>query len=283
MYVKEYPITVGVAGLGLIGGSLAKALKQFTSNWVLGYDTDPTTCRMALAEHAVDEMPEDSALGRCDLVFLALCPRQAVAFLQERVQYLRPGTVVMDLCGVKRYPFRHLGELCHSHNLCYVGGHPMAGKECWGYENADPELFRGASMIVTPGPQTPPTVLQWLEALFLQLGFGRVTPSDPEEHDRIIAFTSQLAHVVSSAYVKSPQALRQMGFSAGSFKDLTRVARLNPAMWTELFLENADDLTQEIDTIIAHLQEYREAIAAGDAQRLAKLLEDGRQRKEATL
>ena len=231
----------------------------------------------------MDEAPDDAALGRCDLIFLALCPRQAVQFLQERVQHLRPGTVVMDLCGIKRYPYQKLGELCANHGLFYVGGHPMAGKEQWGYGNADPELFQNASMVITPAPQTPPAVLHRLEELFLQIGFARVTPSNPAEHDQIIAFTSQLAHVVSSAYIKSPRAQMQMGFSAGSFKDLTRVARLNPSMWAELFLENADYLTEEIDTLISHLQEYRDAIAANDSQRLYDLLEDGRKRKEATL
>ena len=157
----------------------------------------------------------------------------------------------------------------------------MAGKECWGFCGADAQLFRGASMIVTPDGDTPEEALDLLTGLFADIGFGTINRTTPEAHDAMIAFTSQLAHVVSSAYIKSPRAQRHDGFSAGSYKDLTRVAKLNPQMWTELFLENSGALLEEIDTLITHIHEYRDAIAEGDSERLYKLLDHGRRIKEA--
>ena len=157
----------------------------------------------------------------------------------------------------------------------------MAGKETWGFSDSDADLFQQASMILTPDDHTPPDALALASELFRQIGFGRITLTTPEAHDRMIAFTSQLAHVVSSAYIKSPRALQRSGFSAGSYKDLTRVAKLNPEMWTELFLENGDDLVEEIDEIVLHLNEYRDAISQKDGTRLYTLLDDGRRIKEA--
>ncbi len=156
----------------------------------------------------------------------------------------------------------------------------MAGRECWGFSGSDADLFTDASMILTPTEHTPESALKFLSGLFASVGFGRITITTAQEHDSMIAFTSQLAHVVSSAYIKSPRARQHKGFSAGSYKDLTRVAKLNAPMWTELFLENADYLAEEIDTIIAHLAEYRQAITQGDGARLCGLLEDGKNIKE---
>ena len=157
----------------------------------------------------------------------------------------------------------------------------MAGRETWGFSGSDADLFHGASMILTPDVHTPADAQTRLERLFHAVGFARITITTPEAHDSMIAFTSQLAHVVSSAYIKSPRAQMHSGFSAGSYRDLTRVAKLNPHMWTELFLDNADDLCCEIDTIISHLQEFKTAIAAHDGETLYRLLDEGRAIKEA--
>lgn len=277
---RERTLCVGVVGLGLIGGSMAKALKKYTGHLVYGCDIDEGTLSEALADGAIDEAVAENDLSMCDLVFFALYPQQTVAFVRENIRQFRPGTLLVDLCGVKRFPVENLTDFCAENGLCFIGGHPMAGRECWGFSGSDADLYKGASMILTPGEHAPAPALELLEGLFADLGFGSITTTTPAAHDSMIAFTSQLAHVVSSAYIKSPRAREHEGFSAGSYKDLTRVAKLNPQMWTELFLENADDLVEEIDTITAHLAEYRKAIAENDAETLFRLLDDGRRIKE---
>ena len=273
---------VGVAGLGLIGGSMARALKTYTECTVCGCDTDPAATNAALEQGAADRCAEDaSVFSDSDIVFVALYPQQAIDFVQKNVTYFKPGCIIADLCGVKRRTVHALSGFCAAHGLVFIGGHPMAGKETWGFSGSDADLFQQASMILTPDDHTPPDALALASELFRQIGFGRITLTTPEAHDRMIAFTSQLAHVVSSAYIKSPRALQRSGFSAGSYKDLTRVAKLNPEMWTELFLENGDDLVEEIDEIVLHLNEYRDAISQKDGTRLYTLLDDGRRIKEA--
>lgn len=279
--MSRQTLHIGITGLGIIGGSMAKAVKKQTEHVVFGHDINDETIRLAQAEHAIDGLLSQENLALCDVVFLGLYPRQAVEFVEQKIHYFKRGCIVMDLCGVKQFLQDRLGDLCAEHGVYYIGGHPMAGKEHWGFSSADAQLFHGASMIVTPDERIPDACLEKLSDLFSSIGFGRMTISTPDDHDRIIAFTSQLAHVVSSAYIKSPTAQKHMGFSAGSYKDLTRVAKLNAQMWTELFLENQSCLVDEIDTIISHLQEYRGAIASNNQEKLYRLLEDGRKIKEA--
>ena len=170
-------------------------------------------------------------------------------------------------------------DACAAAGLTFIGGHPMAGKERGGFTASAEDLYVGASMILTPDKRTDMRLLETLKAFFLDLGFAGLTFSTPEEHDRIIAFTSQLAHIVSSAYVKSPEAQKRRGFSAGSFQDMTRVARLDEDMWTELFLDDEDFLTAELEELIGHLTDYRNALRAKDTQRLHDLLKEGRELK----
>lgn len=276
----QTPPCIGVVGLGLIGGSIAKAIQTYTDYTVAGCDLNAQTLDAALNEQVIDTKISNGDFSACQLVLLALYPRQAVDFVRQHIGGFAPGTIIVDMCGVKRYLLDSLGGLCAEKGMLFVGGHPMAGRETWGYGGSDAKLFLGASMILTPDKDTPPHVLAGLERLFLDIGFGSITYTDAADHDHMIAFTSQLAHVVSSAYIKSPRALRHKGFSAGSYKDLTRVAKLNPQMWTELFLENGDYLIEEIDEIIVHLKEYRQVIADNDEQALWNLLEDGRKIRE---
>lgn len=273
-------LSVGVVGLGLIGGSMAKALQKYTTYQIYGWDIDSQTAQMAVEQGAVDRLVPPQELGSCQVILTAMYPQQTVNFVKENLVYFQKGTILMDLCGVKRYLVDQLTDLCGEAGVTFIGGHPMAGKECWGFADSNPDLFQKASMIVTPDERTPKDALSFMENLFLQIGFGRITRTTAADHDSMIAFTSQLAHIVSSAYIKSPRAQKHAGFSAGSYKDLTRVAKLNPQMWTELFLENQDDLIDEIDEIIVHLDEYREAIANHDGERLYQLLDEGRRIKE---
>jgi len=272
-------MNVGIVGLGLIGGSMAKSTKARTSHTVWGIDLDHETMTLARMSGAIDGPLTDGNLGECDLLFVAICPAAAIVWVKEHAEKIAKKTILVDLCGVKRVVVDALTPVAEAHGFSYIGGHPMAGKERGGFTSSSDSLFAGASMILTPDKRTDMQLLETLNAYFLDIGFAALTFSDPEEHDRIIAFTSQLAHITSSAYVKSPEAQRRRGFSAGSFQDMTRVARLDEEMWTELFLDDSDFLIQELDILIQNLQAYSDALKSGDAQRVKALLKEGRERK----
>ncbi|NBI11117.1 prephenate dehydrogenase [Colidextribacter sp. OB.20] len=270
---------VGIVGLGLMGGSMAKSIKNRTGHTVYGVDLDQETMLLARMCGAIDGPLDGETLPRCDLILVAIRPQAAVDWVREHAPRISRSAILVDLCGVKRVVVEQIAPIAEEHGFAYIGGHPMAGRERGGFTSSADDLYVGASMILTPDKRTDMKLLETLQAFFLDLGFARLTFSQPEEHDRIIAFTSQLAHIVSSAYVKSPEAQRRRGFSAGSFKDMTRVARLDEDMWTELFLDDADFLTGELGVLIGHLEEYREALEARDARRLHDLLREGRELK----
>ena len=272
-------MNVGIVGLGLIGGSMAKSTKARTGHTVWGADLDKETMTMARMCGAIDAPLTDENLPQCDLILVAIRPGAAVEWVRTHAHLIAPSALLVDLCGVKRTVVSAITPIARERGFAYIGGHPMAGRERGGFTASSEDLYVGASMILTPDQRTDMQLLETLKAFFLDLGFAGLTFSDPEEHDRIIAFTSQLAHIVSSAYVKSPEAQRRRGFSAGSFQDMTRVARLDEDMWTELFLDDADYLTTELDELIVHLREYADAIRARDAQALRALLRDGREKK----
>ncbi len=276
----RFPVhTVGVAGMGLIGGSMAKAIHAREEHChIYCADCCVETLLMAESDGVADDILDAHTAEACDLVILALYPEAAIDWLRLHAAAMRPGTVIVDCCGVKRAVDGPLKAIAAKHGLIYVGGHPMAGTERSGYAASRGDLFRGASMILMDG--APEEVRQGLEEFFRSLGFASVKWSTPEEHDHIIAYTSQLAHVLSSAYVKSESALIHQGFSAGSFQDMTRVACLNEDMWTELFLENADYLADEVDALAGRLVEYANAIRDGHRTELRELLAEGRRRKE---
>ena len=286
----EERLTIGLVGLGLMGGSAAKALKTKTPHRVLAFDRDPDTLARALADGSADGLLKDpcgsqcpyagGALRECDLVLLALYPQAAIDFVAEFGGALKPGALVIDVCGVKRAVAGALEAAAREKGFRYIGGHPMAGLARSGYNYAKASLFEGASMILTPSKAPEDAERHWLEGFFRSLGFGGVKWSAADEHDRIIAYTSQLAHVLSSAYVKSPTALTHQGFSAGSFQDMTRVAWLNEEMWTELFLDNGDYLAEEIEGLAQRLLTYSRAIREGKRDELRELLAEGRRRKE---
>ena len=272
--------TVGVVGLGLIGGSVAKAIRAYTGCTLYGCDTDGATLSRAVADGTLTGVLTPERLKDCDLVVVALYPQAAVDYVRRYQDRFRQGGLVMDTGGVKAVVCTPLEQVSRENGFHFVGGHPMAGIERSGYENAFPELFQGASLILTPYDHTPEGCVEEIWALFQQLGFGRLTRSTPAEHDRIIAYTSQLAHVVSCAYVGSPSAPNFQGFSAGSFQDMTRVARLNEDMWTELFLENREALVREIDTLVEELAAFAYTIRRGDRDNLCTMLRRARTIKE---
>lgn len=270
--------TIGIVGLGLMGGSLAYALKEQPGNTVVGVDCDENVLAAALAAGAVDKTGT-GFLPEVGLLILALSPESVAAFLEKQASALRPGTVVTDVCGVKRRIMERCVPLCREHGLHFVGGHPMAGKEKSGFKNADANLFRGASYIFTPPDDTPEPVMNLLKETAYSVGCTRVTVTTPEEHDRMIAFTSQLPHVLAGAYVKSPCCPNHKGFSAGSYRDVSRVATVDEKLWAQLFLLNSDNICSEIDTLIKNLSACRDAVAAGDKELLEAVLREGRERK----
>ena len=276
-------MTIAVVGLGLIGGSLCKAIRAYTPYTCLGLDTNPQTIRQALHEGAICRAISTEELYEADLTIVALHPRQTIAFLTEHAQRFRPGSLVMDVCGVKRAIVDAVAQPLADAGVTFLGAHPMAGREFSGFSHAQAELFQNASLILTPDDAVTEDILQPIRLLAQDLGFSRVIRTTPDEHDRVIAFTSQLAHVVSSAYIKSPSQQKQRGFSAGSYQDMTRVAYLNEDMWTDLFLMNRSPLIFELDNIIARLTEYRDALLDDDHPRLHSLLRDGRIQKEKSM
>lgn len=266
----------GVVSLGLMGGSFAKAFAAAGAE-VLAWNRTRSTLELAMIETVAGELTEET-IPTCELIVLAGYPASTIEWLERYAPLVSPGTIVIDTVGVKRVICERCEEICSGYPFAFVGCHPMAGTQYSGFAHARATMFKGAPMVVVPPTMDDlerATVLERLKALLEPCQFGSFTLATADEHDRNIAFTSQLAHVVSNAYVKSPTARDHKGFSAGSYRDLTRVARLNAPMWTELFLDNADHLGAELNTIIESLSAYRDALAERDAGRLEALLAEG--------
>lgn len=281
---------VGIVGLGLIGGSFARAYRSLGAT-VYALDTDRDTMDASMIE-TVEAPLDDASIPSCDLIILAAYPQACIEWLEEHAEILgrisdpdtSRGPIVIDTAGVKEAVCARAFELARVNGFAFVGTHPMAGTQYSGFAHARADLFRGAPMVLVP-PETDDarrlTLLDRAHTLLAPVGFGSFSVTNPEEHDRVIAFTSQLAHVVSNAYVKSPTARAHHGFSAGSYRDLTRVAHLNPGMWAELMMDDAKNLSQEIASLIEALDAYRLALDAGDRDRLRMLLAEGDRIKRA--
>ncbi len=276
-------MNIAVVGLGLIGGSFCKALKKNTFHRILGIDTNKETINKALECGAIDEEITPEQLGEANLTIICLYPEAIVEFVKKNAEYFKRGGIVIDSCGVKEYIVNECTPILDKNGVIFVGTHPMAGREFSGFEYSTDDLYNGASFIITPSENTPQIAVDLLQTLASNVGFGKAVVSTPQKHDEVIAYTSQLAHVVSNAYVKSPAMLNFDGFSAGSFQDLTRVAKLNEYMWSELFMCNKEALLKEINCILNSITEYRDAIERGDLETLISILRDGRELKEKSL
>jgi len=273
-------MTVGIVGLGLIGGSFAKAFKRSEGITVLGHNRNKNMLDFAILSGAVDAPLEFEDISRCDLLLLTAYPEAAAEYLRQAAPHIGKNTLVMDCLGTKREICNVAFPLAEEYGFCYVGGHPMAGTHNSGFKYSRGDMFDGAPMVIVPPANYDMELLDRVKQLLSPVGFGSITVTSADKHDEMIAFTSQMAHIVSNAYIKSPTAGSHKGFSAGSYKDLTRVAWLNPQMWTELFLENGDNLLKELDFLIDRLGEYRKAIAENDAETLIRILDEGRMRKK---
>jgi len=272
-------MTVGIVGLGLIGGSFAKAYHA-AGERVLAQDIDRDVLSFAVISSAVDEELTDETMAECDLVLLAVCPAAAVEWLRKNAPKIASHTIVIDCCGTKRMVCAACFPIAAQYGITYLGGHPMAGTQFSGFKYAKADLYHGAPMVLVPPRFDDIELLGRVKDLLTPAGFGSYSVTTAEQHDEMIAFTSQLAHVASNAYIKSPTAKKHKGFSAGSYKDMTRVAWLAPRMWAELFLENRDFLLKEIDCYIEHLSQYKAAMEQNDEEELIRLLDEGKKRKE---
>jgi prephenate dehydrogenase len=272
---------ITVVGLGLIGGSICKAIKKYTSHEVLGYGRNKATLQKALDCNAIDKAID--SLDVADLTIVCTPPENAFKFMQENAPNFKKGSIVADVCGVKGQFAVDTHNALKACGVNFVGTHPMAGKERFGFDNSTADLFLHANFIVTPVEDTDPHSVDVVVELANSLGFGRIIHSSPFEHDKVIAYTSQLAHVVSNAYVKSPTMDIEFGFSGGSFQDMTRVATVNEDMWTDLFFSNRECLIDEIDTLLKNLKEYKVALENNDPETMRTLLREGRILKENNL
>jgi prephenate dehydrogenase len=274
-------MTVAVIGLGLIGGSICKAVKKYTDYLCLGYDINEDVLNSALDEKSIDMKIEDlKDLNIADLTVICLYPDDIITFARGNIKRFKKGSAVIDAGGIKTKICADLYDVFKDSGVDFIGAHPMAGREYSGYEYSQADLFANASFIVTPYSDTPSEKIDLVKSFALKIGFGGFVISAPQEHDRIIAYTSQLAHVVSNAYVKSEAVKNKSGFSAGSFKDLTRVAKLNEHMWSPLMMLNREFLAPEVKNIIDNLQQYLNALESRDTDKLRNLLKDGRILKE---
>lgn len=260
-----------VVGLGLIGGSLCMALKR------AGYAADGWNRSRAPIDYALEKGIIDSAaegLDCYDVVFVALPPHAAVNFINANA--FKDGAVVADICGVKGWLEREIYSV--PRNFYYVGTHPMAGKEVSSVYNACADLFDKASMVITPCAKTDAHALELIRKLTKDMGFKRIVECSAEVHDRKIAYTSQLAHVVSNAYVKDCEIESCLGFTGGSFQDMTRIAGVDECVWSELYLLNKENLSARIGELTEHLTAIKTAIDGGDEAELRAVLKDGRER-----
>ena len=270
---------IGIVGLGLIGGSLGRTIVAKTDHVVYAFDLDSDAMKTGLLLKAYHEVLSAENIGEMDLMIFALYPKALKIALKEYCPKLKDGCIVLDCCGNKRSVIGVMDELSKTYkNIEFIGAHPMAGREFSGIKHSTATLYDKASMILVPVNADIRT-LSFIKQFSLEIGFGSVVITTANKHDEIIAYTSQLAHVVSSSYIKSPTAQQYLGFSAGSFRDMTRVARLSPEMWSQLMMENSDNLVREIAIMIEKLQEYSSALQKGDMEELKALLADGTEKK----
>ena len=270
-------MAVGIVGLGLIGGSFAKALKAGGED-VFAWDKDVDVMKLALADSVNEELNAEN-LGKCELIILATYPKHLVSWLEENAKNIDSKTIVIDVSGTKREICKQCFKIASENNFTFVGAHPMAGTQYSGYAHAKADMFSGAPMILVSDPNMQDMkrviAIDKIQSILKPCKFGFYTQTTAEHHDHVIAYTSQLAHVVSSSYANNPLALEHDGFSAGSWKDLTRVAWLNPKMWSELFLENADYLSDVIAITIDNLKRCKKAIDDNDKEALEEFLSEG--------
>lgn len=272
-------MNVGILGLGLIGGSLARAY-ALEGHTVYAIQRNEAMLSFAMLAGAVHGKLNEETIPKCDLILLAIYPDGSAGWLEQNAHLISKDALVLDCCGVKQEICTRCFPVAQKYGFTFVGGHPMAGSQFSGFKYSRADLFHGAPMVLVPPVFDDITLLQRVKDALSPCHFGFFSVTTAEEHDKMIAFTSQMPHILSNAFIKSPTALKHKGFSAGSYRDLTRVAWLNPQMWAELFLENRDNVLFELDYYIDSLIQYQQAIRDKDMEKLVRLLDEGKKRKE---
>lgn len=279
--MDETDFKIAVIGLGIIGGSMAYALRGFRNARIAGCDTNADTRKKALARGAVDEVFDDarSAVQGADLIIICVYPEIIPKIIEDCKGVFKDGAVVTDVCGVKAELAQKLKEIVPQ-GIEYVGGHPMAGRETDGFDSASPELFGMCGYIITPidGLSRARGIKLVREAAHY-IGAARITESTPEEHDSVIAYTSDLMHISAAALCLDYNRGMNRAYTAGAFRDCTRIANINPQLWSELFIENRDCLLSEIDRFQASIDRLKKAIEANDRQELCDILTTVRENK----
>jgi len=268
-------MNVGIVGLGLMGASFGRTLRAKGKAKVFGADIAEDTLLKAELIGAIDGVLDEKSATEIDMLVISVYPRDFKKVAETYLPFMKKGSVVLDFCGIKRNVCKDMKELSVSYpDINFIGGHPMAGREYSGIDHSVATLFEKASMLLIP-VRTDIFKEEELKAFFLSVGFGEVVFTTAETHDEIISYTSQLCHIVSNAFIKSPTAQEHHGYSAGSYRDLTRVARLHPGMWSQLMMDNKDKLKTELDLLISNLQKYSDALGANDEKKLSELLAEG--------
>lgn len=274
-------MNIAIIGLGLIGGSMAKALCKRTQHRIFGYDRNQDVLKKALCDNAISEILDNTSLDAIDTFIICLHPEAEISFILDNADRFSSGCMIIDTCGIKTAVYDSVYDILSKKNIDFIGCHPMAGREFSGYDYSLETLFDKASFIIAPEKNQSAEKIDKIKKLAHQIGFKKIIMSTPDSHDQTIAYTSQLAHIASNAYIKSPQLKNENGFTGGSFQDMTRVARLNEDMWTDLFIMNKEPLLFELDTYIENLKKYSEALKNDDKDTLKELLREGRLLKES--
>jgi len=271
-----------ISGMGLIGGSFCKALKKYTSHTIIGYDTNIDVEKLALSEKSIDQIFNGDYSG-IDIIIVCMYPEITEEYFYSTVPRIEKNTLITDVCGIKGEMSERLHKFTEQHGISYIPVHPMAGKEVGGYSNSSADLYIRANMVITPFKNSNVSDVETLSRLSENIGFKKIVITTPKEHDSMIAYTSQLAHIVSSAYVKSPSLEKECGFSGGSFQDMTRIATMNEDMWTSLFIQNRINLEKELSTLIKNLEKYRKALEENDSETMKMLIREGAELKYENL
>ncbi len=272
-------MNIAIVGLGIIGGSLAKAFTEYTDHRVIGINRTHATLERAFEDGAIHEIGTEESLKNADIVYMCTYPEHIVTFVSDNAEKFKKNCIITDVCGIKTEICERLTEICEAHGLRYCGSHPMAGKEKFSYDASEAGLFRNASYITVPCKADEEAV-ETVVSLAKEIGFKIIRKATPQEHDRMIAFTSQIPHVLACAYVKSPCCPNHVGFSAGSYRDVSRVASINENLWTDLFLSNKKPLSEELQILIDNLTVFKNSIDNSNSEELRELLKQSRLIKE---